>query len=34
MLSIIEAPTVKFNRARHRALWCFNRHAGHIEQLL
>jgi predicted DNA-binding transcriptional regulator YafY len=31
---IIEPLAIRFNRAGHRVLWCWNRDAGHIEQLL
>jgi predicted DNA-binding transcriptional regulator YafY len=34
MVSFIEPLAIRFNKAGHRVLWCFNRGAGHIEQLL
>jgi hypothetical protein len=34
MVSLIEPLAIRFNKAGHRALWCFNRDAGHLEQLL
>jgi hypothetical protein len=34
MVSPIEPLAIRFNKAGHRVLWCFNRDAGHIEQLL
>jgi predicted DNA-binding transcriptional regulator YafY len=34
MVTLIEPLAIRFNTARHRVLWCFNRDAGHLEQLL
>jgi predicted DNA-binding transcriptional regulator YafY len=34
MVSLVEPLAIRFNTARHRVLWCFNRDAGHIEDLL
>jgi predicted DNA-binding transcriptional regulator YafY len=34
MVSLVEPLAIRFNRAEHRVLWCFNRDAGHLEQLL
>jgi predicted DNA-binding transcriptional regulator YafY len=31
---LIEPLAIRFNRAGHRVLWCWNRDAGHIEQFL
>ncbi|MHB8719719.1 MAG: hypothetical protein ACYDAC_12650 [Candidatus Dormibacteria bacterium] len=30
----VEPLAIRFNSAKHRVLWCRNRDAGHIEQLL
>jgi predicted DNA-binding transcriptional regulator YafY len=30
----VEPLAIRFNRAQHWVLWCWNRHAGHIEDLL
>ena len=30
----IEPLAIRFNRAAHRVLWCRNRDAGHVEELL
>jgi predicted DNA-binding transcriptional regulator YafY len=34
MESLMEPLAIRFNQARHRVLWCWNRDAGHLEQLL
>jgi predicted DNA-binding transcriptional regulator YafY len=34
VVSLVEPLAIRFNTARHRVLWCFNRDAGHIEDLL
>lgn len=34
MVSLVEPQAIRFNRAGHQVLWCWNRDAGHIEQLL
>jgi predicted DNA-binding transcriptional regulator YafY len=34
MVSPIEPLAIRFNKAGHRVLWCFNRDAGHLEQLI
>jgi predicted DNA-binding transcriptional regulator YafY len=34
MVSPIEPLAIRFNKAGHRVLWCFNRDAGHLEDLL
>jgi predicted DNA-binding transcriptional regulator YafY len=30
----VEPLAIRFNSAKHRVLWCFNREVGHIEELL
>ena len=30
----VEPLAIRFDRAKHRVLWCWNRDAGHIESLL
>jgi hypothetical protein len=34
VVSLVEPLAIRFNKARHRVLWCFNRDAGHLEELL
>jgi hypothetical protein len=34
VVSLAEPLAIRFNTARHRVLWCFNRDAGHVEELL
>ena len=34
VVSLVEPLAIRFNTARHRVLWCFNRDAGHLEELL
>ena len=34
MVNLVEPLAIRFNSARHRVLWCFNRDAGHLEELL
>jgi hypothetical protein len=34
LVNLVEPLAIRFNSSRHRVLWCFNRDAGHLEQLL
>jgi predicted DNA-binding transcriptional regulator YafY len=34
LASLIEPLAIRFNRARHRVLWCWSRTDGHLEELL
>jgi hypothetical protein len=34
VVSLVEPLAIRFSTARHRVLWCFNRDAGHLEELL
>jgi hypothetical protein len=30
----VESLAIRFNRSKHRVLWCWSRDAGHLEELL
>jgi predicted DNA-binding transcriptional regulator YafY len=34
IVNLIEPLALRFNQSGHRVLWCNNREAGHLEQLL
>ena len=31
---VVEPLAIRFNRAKHRVLWCWSRGGGHVEELL